>query len=257
VADPTLCSSAPNNCSADASVTNPVGCAGYRPDAVRLLLHATDAGNQASPSNCGISGADTASWAGNALIAQDIKYVGLAGTSDNGGTPCGNATSCLSDLGVASNTVDTMNNPFVTPNLDAGGVAYRDAIIDVVLEIARNKPLYVTIDATDEPNDAGDALQFLDYLEVNISGTGNCTTVSPTGDEDADGRADSFPALLGGTPVCWDVYPVQSQSTAPPTAEAQLFQAKLTVYGDGSPLDSRDVYFVVPPEGIEVPPPPQ
>lgn len=33
----------------------------------------------------------------------------------------------------------------------------------------------------------------------------------------------------------------------PATAESQLFIAKLTVYGDGSPLDPRNVYLLVPP----------
>jgi len=91
---------------------------------------------------------------------------------------------------------------------------------------------------------------------VNISGQGNCTNVSPTADTDANGYDDSCPVLLGGTPVCWDVVPVQSQSTVPPTEDPQLFEAKLTVYGDGSPLDSRRVFFLVPPEGITPPPPP-
>ncbi len=257
VADPTLC---PGNnfsgsvCSADPSVTNPVGCAGYRPEAVRLLLHATDAGDQA-PSSCGVP--HNATFPGDALAAAGINYVGLPGSSDGGGDPCNSATSCLTSIGVAAGTVDGMGNPFLSPQLDTGGVAFRDGIIDVVLEIAANKPLYVTIVATDEPNDAGDALQFLDYLEVNISGSGNCTTVNPTSDENVDGFQDAFPSLLGGTPVCWDVHPVASQNTAPATSEAQLFLAKLTVFGDGSPLDSRDVYFVVPPIGIDIPPPPQ
>ena len=48
VADPSYCS---NNmqCSADPSVTNPVGCPGFRSDAVRILIEVTDAGNQAGP----------------------------------------------------------------------------------------------------------------------------------------------------------------------------------------------------------------
>ncbi len=254
VADPTLCSNGNINCGAHASVTNPVGCAGFRPEAVRLLLHGTDAGDQA-PNTCGVP--HDASFPGNALQAAGIEYVGLPGSSDNGGDPCANATTCLTQIGIAAGTVDSLGNPFLSPAVDTGGAAFRDGIINVVLEVARNKPLYVTIDAVDEPGDAGDALQFLDYLEVNISGTGNCTTVTPTGDENADGRDDSFPSLLGGTPVCWDVYPVQSQSTTPATDQVQLFKAKLTVYGDGSPLDARDVYFLVPPAGITVPPPPQ
>jgi hypothetical protein len=32
-----------------------------------------------------------------------------------------------------------------------------------------------------------------------------------------------------------------------PTRSPQVFKALLTVRGDGSPLDTRDVYFLVPP----------
>jgi hypothetical protein len=252
VADPSLCGGTPN-CSADASVTNPVGCAGFRPEAVRLLLQATDAGDQA-PNTCGVPHDST--FAGMALSTAEINYVGLPGSSDNGGSPCANATQCLTEIGVSAGTVDLNGNPFLSPPVDTGGQAFRDGIVSVVLEVARNKPLYVTIDAADEPMDAGDSLQFLDYLEVNITGTGNCTTVTPTGDENADNYDDSFPSLLGGTPVCWDVHPVLSQSTVPPTEDAQLFRAKLTVYGDGSPLDSRRVFFLVPPKNVDIPPPP-
>ena len=31
----------------------------------------------------------------------------------------------------------------------------------------KGKPIDVTIDPVDQPNDAGDALQFIEYLEVN------------------------------------------------------------------------------------------
>jgi hypothetical protein len=223
---------------------------------VRILVHITDAGNQGSA--CGA----TATPTGNALITQDIKYIGLWGTSDNGGSPCSTAQQCTADLGIAAGTINaTTGLPFTLQALDAG---VKDATIQAVLDIARNVPLDVTIGANDEPGDAGDSLQFLDYLEVNVSGMGNCSDVNPTADvgygvsgSDSDGFDDSFPTLLGGTPVCWDVHPVMQQSTVMPTDEAQLFKARLTVFGDGSPLDSRDVYFLVPPAGIELPPPPQ
>ena len=124
-----------------------------------------------------------------------------------------------------------------------------------ILELVRGVPLNVTIEAADLPNDAGDALQFLDYLEVNVGGQGSCTAVPDTADTDADGHDDAFPSLIGGTPVCWNVRPVAVQSAAPPTAELQLYRAELTVWGDGSPLDSRNVYFLVPPAGVDLSPP--
>src|SRR5690606_39880252 len=59
-------------------------------------------------------------------------------------------------------------------------------------------------DLTDEPDDAGDALQFIERLEVNVGG-GRCSAVGATEDTDDDGYPDAFPAILPGTPVCWDV----------------------------------------------------
>jgi hypothetical protein len=83
---------------------------------------------------------------------------------------------------------------------------------------------------------------------VNVSGTGNCAAVSPTTDTDMDGHDDAFPALTPGTPVCWDIHPVASNLTVQATSEVQVFTAQLGVYGDGSLLDQRTVYFVVPPD---------
>ncbi len=254
VANKAYCSNNPG-CSADASITNPVGCPGFRDDAVRVLVHITDAGNQGS------SCMSNASIAGNAMKNADnpmqlsgigIKYIGLYGTGDPTGDPCGSAQACTSDLGIASGTLDLNNNnqPFIYSALNSAVTA---AAKKAVLDIVRGVPLNVTIKATDEKNDAGDALQFLDYLEVNVSGQGSCSMVSPTADTDNDQKDDAFPELLGGTPVCWNVHPVDKQSTAMPTTEPQLFKAKLTVSGDGSPLDSRAVFFLVPPKEPEVP----
>lgn len=247
VADPSLCSNN-NQCSAHASNSTPVGCPGYRPDAVRILVSITDADNQGG--TCGNNNISIAN-VGAKLKQQGIKFVGLYGTGDDGsGTLCTTPKDCAEKLGVAAGTVDTNNKPFAYPALDAQVTsATKKAIMDIV----RGVPLNVTIEATDAPNDAGDALQFIDYLEVNVSGQGQCTMVSPTADTDADTRDDSFPALLGGTPVCWNVQPVDKQKTVMPTAEPQVFIAKLTVKGDNSPLDERRVFFLVPPKAAVVP----
>ena len=239
VADPSYCS---NNmaCSADPSVVNPIGCPGYRPNAVRILVEVTDAGNQAGPSCGGVSDANVV---GAALAAEGIQFVGLWGTGDSGGTPCNSAETCTTQIGVAAGSVDINNQPFIYPALDAAVVtATRQAILDLVSGV----PLDVVIGAEDLPGDDGDALQFIDYLEVNLTG-GPCTNVSPVADTDSDGHDDSFPALLGGTPVCWDVHPVLLNDFVPATSEPQVFRARLTVYGDGSPLDARNVYFLIPP----------
>lgn len=234
VADPSLCTNA-QSCS---TTPGAVGCPGYRSDAVRVLIHVTDAGNQGSACMSDVS------IAGNALQAAGIKYVGLYGTSDDGGSPCSTAQSCLTNLGIAAGTLNTSNLPFIYAALDSAVVA---ATKQGVLELVRGVPLNVTIGAADLPDDDGDALQFIDYLVVNLLGPGNCTNVSPTADTDSDGHQDSFPTLLGGTPVCWDVHPIPLNNFVPATAVPQVFKARLTVYGDGSPLDNRDVYFLIPP----------
>ncbi|MCC6521139.1 MAG: hypothetical protein IT373_00625 [Polyangiaceae bacterium] len=256
VANEAICTNA-NQCSADPTVVGPIGCPGYRPEAVRMLVQITDADNQGGTCSGSVSSVQTS---GDALQGADIKFISLYGTGDdcnNASSPtcstlCTTTQSCASQIGVASGTVDQNNNPFVYPALDAAVVG---ATVQAVLDIARGVPLDVTIDATDDPADAVDALQFIAFLEVNLSG-GSCTNVSPVADSNADGHDDEFPALLGGTPVCWDVNPVPQNTTVQPTDAPQLYRAILTVRGDGSPLDSRSVYFLIPPKPAEIPPPP-
>lgn len=247
VADPSLCLN-DNGCSAYPGLNNPVACPGFRPSAVRLLVSITDADNQGG--SCGGSVPSVATT-GAALQSQGIKFIGLYGTGDDGaGSLCTSPQSCAEQLGIASGTLDENNQPFAYPALDAQVVpATKQGIMDLV----RGVPLVVTIKAFDSGGDDGDALQFIDHLEINNSGQGACTNVSPTVDIDADGHKDTFPSLLAGTSVCWDVHPVAAQSSVPASEQPQLFKARLVVFGDASPLDSRYVYFLVPPVGTMIP----
>ncbi len=239
VGDGVGCASSMKNCAAAG-----VGCPGFRQSAVRILIQISDADNQ-----CSSCGQYTATTAGNALAAKDIKFIGLYGTDDNSSGNPETPQSTARLIGIASGTVDTNNQPFVYPAVDSAVVTQTK---QAVLDIVRGLPLNVTIGAADQPSDDGDALQFIDYLQVNLSG-GQCTNVSPTADTDSDGHQDAFPSLLPGTPVCWDVIPIPQNDTVPATGVPQLFIARLTVYGDGSPLDSRDVYFLIPPVLEDVP----
>ena len=53
---------------------------------------------------------------------------------------------------------------------------------------------------------------------------------------------NSSPVVLRVAPSVEDV----ASSTVAPAAEPQLFHARVTISGDGSPLDARDVYLLVP-----------
>ncbi len=250
VADETKCTNN-NQCGADPNNLNPVGCPGFRGDAVRVLMQITDADNQGGTCGGGPNGSTVAA-AGAALSSLEIKFASLWGTGDDGsGTECTTPEQCADAIGVASGTVDMNNQPFTYPALDAAVVDQAKAGI---LEIVRGVPLYTTILAADDTTDAVDATQFIDHLVINGSGA-PCNDVNPKDDVDMNTYDETFPTLYPGTGVCWDLVAVPVNNTVPATDEPQLYKAILTVTGDGSPLDSRNVYFLIPPAGavIQVP----
>ncbi len=217
-----------------------IGCPGFRPEAIRIYIQVSDADNQ-----CGAScSAFTANYAGTQMQAQDIKYVGLYGTDDGS-----QQVQVNTALGIAANTLNAMGQPFIYPAADA---AVEAQTVQAVLDIVKGKPIDVTIDPVDQPGDAGDALQFIDYLEVNLTDAA-CTDGLTTTDTNADSYDDAYPDLLPGVPVCWDVHPVPVNNTVMPTQAPQVFVAKLRVLGDGSLVDERDVYFLVPPTDPDIP----
>jgi len=233
VADGMNCINSTRNCAAMG-----VGCPGFRTEAVRIYIQITDADDQCSGARCAMF---TAAYAGSELMRQMIKFVGLWGTGDSGGA--GTSESIARDIGIAAGTVDGAGAPYVYPALDAAVVPQTVAAVRALVNADGFR---VTIDATDEPDDDGDSLQFIDHLEVNVSGTGRCTMVSPTEDTDGDGFDDAFPALRPGTPVCWDVVALQND-TVMPDLRPLVYRARLTVRADGSPVDSRIVFFLIPP----------
>jgi hypothetical protein len=204
-----------------------IGCPSFREDAVRILVAFTDEDSD---------GSETAMAAGEALRDAGISFIGVWSES-----PSAPERRSLVDVAIASDSVTRDDLPLV---YDGSDVAIVPAISTAINEIVEGVPLRATIEATDELGDAGDSLIFIDHLETNTSG-GRCVSIG-TEDTDGDTRPDAFPAVLPGTPVCWDVYP-RRNDTVPPTVDPQVFRARLTVRGDGSPLDSRIVYFLVPP----------
>lgn len=247
ISNPTLCPgiTALNlNCSSTG-----VGCPGFRSDAIRIYVQITDADDQCSGTACSGFNATTA---GNALKAADIKFVSLVGYGNNG--DAGNAEEpeiLARAIGVASETVDANGDPFVFRALDGDVV---DSTVEAILALARGRSLNTTIVATDDPSDSVDATQFIDYLEVNVSGTGQCEVIAPTADTDNDTHDDAFPELYPGKRACWDVHPVAENTTVMPDDEPRIYKATLTVNGDGSPLDEREIFFLVPPEDVIVVP---
>lgn len=72
-------------------------------------------------------------------------------------------------------------------------------------------------------------------------------------DRDGDGVRETFEDVAPGTPVCFDIV-ARMNDVVPPTREPQLFRAAIDVLGDGvTVLDTREVFFVVPPDLGEIP----
>jgi hypothetical protein len=216
-----------------ACVGGGIGCPGFRSDAVRILVAFTDEDSD---------GFESVTDAGRALTGAGITAVGVWS-----GSPGDPSRRDLEELCRASGGVDSAGRARVFDGIDGAIVPLVETAIREVVE---GTPLSVTIEATDEPGDDGDALALLAGLEAWSEHCGG----APTSDADGDGRPDFYPAVTPGTAVCWDVVPARND-VRPEIRSPQMFHARLTVRGDGSPLDSRHVYFLVPPAPpvIEVP----
>ncbi|MBZ0118089.1 MAG: hypothetical protein K8H88_13885, partial [Sandaracinaceae bacterium] len=236
------CMVEPTICGALGCTVGGIGCPSFRVDAVRMSITITDEENQcdSAPSCSPV----TALEAAMPMRAQQITFAGI-----NAGTAA-LTTEDLTALARETGSFGATGEPLVFQAGDAGtpegAMRLIDSVTSAINEVVRNRPLRISIDPSDEPGDAGDALQFIQRLEINVTRPG-CTLLDNTSDVNPrDGFDDTFDAVQPGNRVCWDVL-VRRNEFVEPTAEPQLFRARLTVRGDGSPVDSRIVYFLVPP----------
>jgi Bacterial TSP3 repeat len=90
---------------------------------------------------------------------------------------------------------------------------------------------------------------FVDYIEVFEDGSPECSAGNTVDDSDGDGHADTYVGILPGTPVCWRLFVKENNTVTQSTEGPQMFMATVQVHGEGGALlDSRDVYFLVPPD---------
>ncbi|MEM1416977.1 MAG: hypothetical protein AAGH15_18915 [Myxococcota bacterium] len=234
VADPSVCFGA--FCAGEG-----LGCPGFRDDAVPVLVVVTDAPNTCSRFDalpCPLI--NDAVSAGRRLAEAGVGFIGVSAASLSGG-----ALLDLTRLATAAGSVSAAGRPFVYAGADASVVP---SVLTALREIAAELPLYVELRAEDRPGDAGDALQFIEHLEV--SDAGGCeASRSEAVDTDGDGFPDAFPALAAGTPACWSIQ-VRPNLIEEPGPDPKVFSAELVVRagtsGSGSPLDRRRVSFLVP-----------
>lgn len=229
----------------------------FRPDAVPILVMMTDAESHNGPpgfvngySDSTIGGhAPTYSEFVTAANAKKAKVIGIH--VQNGVSTPGTLQAIARDTGA----LDGSGNPLVTGWTP--GTAISDAVVSQIQLLADQTPIEVTVRFIDDPSDGVETFSsFVDHLEANPNGdpARGCVAL-PAVDTNSDQYLDTFQAVTPGTRVCFDIVAKQN-STVPPTGEPQLFKATLEVVGDGiTVLDSRDVYFLVPPV-VEIDPNP-
>lgn len=139
----------------------------------------------------------------------------------------------------------------------ASGGTVSSTVVDQIRTLASSTMFDISGVFVDDASDAVDTFAaFVDRLEAKAAGdAGRGCDARPTSDADGDGVHETFPNVGSGNRVCFDIF-VKQNDTIEPTLEPQVFRATIQVLGDGfTELDSRDVFFLVPPD-IEVIGPP-
>jgi hypothetical protein len=225
---------AAGSCAASPAGAGGFGFPCFRPDALPVILLATD---EAPSNSYTCPGANAAITRANNAGA---KIVGILGSNVVSTT-----RTDLEALAEGTGAVTAAGDPLVFNGADANAA---EAIETAIRTLASAVPIDVSatpVDAGGDPIDAVDA--FVDHLETLQLGTPLCEDGLVDSDTDADGFDDRYVDVLPGTPVCWKLVP-KSNTVVPATSEPQMFRARVDVYGDDvTLLDSRDVWFLVPP----------
>lgn len=224
---------------------NTFGYPCFRDTAVPIVVMITDIYWHNGPGDAhpytGISGEPQYADVVSAAMMNRIRFIGIG----QGSLGIAHMEQFGRDIG----SVDMAGDPFVT-QYSGSASALSTSIVNQIRTLASQTPLDISTVFTDDPSDTVDtAAAFLERLEANEAGDMARGCDPRMGeDTDMDGFPDVFRAVLPGNRVCFDVIPKQND-TVMPTTSPQLFRATVQVLGDGfTPLDERDVFFLVPPE---------
>jgi hypothetical protein len=228
--------------------TSPAALAGYptfgypcfRQGPLPVVLLVTD-----EPPISGSSTNHNPSWNTTVLhqmLARNAKLVGILGSGSSASTQ-----TDLRTMATGTGAVDAANGnaPLVFNGFDANAA---NAIRDGILTLASGVPLDLAALPEDDPSDSVDAVAaFVERIETLQLGTEACAN----GLTEADGNGDTFPdrylGVRAGTAVCWRLV-TKMNTSVPSTGVWQFFHATVPIVADGvTTLETRDVYFLVPP----------
>jgi hypothetical protein len=241
---------------ADEPAACPAGYRGYpcfRPDSLPIILligdepfsqcYLPDGG---SANNCNSSTKTTMSPRSFPIVAGAVNALGAKIIGVKGSGALAELTADMEELGKETGSVNAAGVPYVYSGADA---AAGTAIAAAVRELTSTLPLDLSVTIEDDPSDSVEAVAaFVDHLETFTPGTTECQAWPDQHDSNADGRNDEYLGVPPGFPVCWKIV-VKQNDTVPATSEVQIFKAIVKLRGNISTLlDTRIVYFVVPPD---------
>ena len=218
------------------------GYACFRPDAVSVIVQFTDAPSHNGP-------IDTVDYTEPEIMAPTFAE-SLMAINENrirlitisSGLP-----GTWRTIATAIGSVDRAGAPLVY-EIDTDGMGLSTAVVDGI-EAVSGTPLDISAVFEDDTSDMVDTrVAFVeDIVPVEEGDVARGCMPREASDSDGDGRKDVFRDVPPGQRVCFHVV-VRMNTLVMPTLVPQVFQGTVRVVGDGrTPLDSRDVYFLVPP----------
>jgi hypothetical protein len=257
----------------------PAQMIGWRAGALPIVVQITDANvHDAATYGAMVPMAASRMQAKDALAAIRARVIGVG--SQGGTGPEAdlldfiNATGAIvptDAFGAGGQCLTGLNGAAVAPTggmcpllfaVDAGGMGLGGTIVDGVKALINFAGLDIDARPENETgnkdargDDVNAVKAFLDRVEPNPSPPAATGCVKGLATEDRlemDGVDDTFLDVKPGSKVCFDVI-AKMNKTVEPDVKPQMFKARIDVVGDGvTTLDSRQVWFLVPP----VPPKP-
>jgi hypothetical protein len=226
----------------------------FRPGAVPIIVMVTDAPFHNGPADANPYSGVTPTPPTYADTVTELLAVNAKVICINSGGTYGEA-HCR-QIATDSGAVNSSGDPLYF-SIPSDGSGLGTEIVDAVDELATAVPIRVDAIASDDPSDMVDAVaSFIDEIHTNTTGSSiwdpilgemrTCTSGLAVGTPGTPPTADYFELVEPGVSVCFDIVPLRNTSI-PATTIPLVFRATIDVLGDEyTPLDSRDVFFVVP-----------
>lgn len=209
----------------------------FRQDALSLIVLVTDEAPTQTQNCPSIPTVGTAALEAGVLVA---------GVNASTGAQAAVQTD-LEALATLSGAVDAnaANAPIVIAGANAGAAA---ALETAIKAVAQNAAVDVSVVVADDEGDAVDAVAtFVERIETNQSGIGDCTAGLTDTDTDADAINDAYLGVLASTPLCFNIVS-KTNETVEQTITPSVFRVDIAFKANGRvALGETSAFFIVPP----------